>query len=86
MSTAKALSLTCKHCANLGRYSLPDFFNSGWDAIFMYDIVENGTSDLLSINLSPEVGDGPRNSLSSPDGKRLYVVSPCMPKEAHNSD
>lgn len=45
----------------------------------MYDIAENGTSGLLSINLSPEVGDGPRNSLSSPDGERLYVVSPFTP-------
>ena len=40
----------------------------------MYDIAVNGTADLLSINLSPEVGDGPRNSYPSPDGKLLYVV------------
>lgn len=41
----------------------------------MYDIHANGSADLLSINLSPEVGDGPRNSFPSDDGKLLYVVS-----------
>lgn len=41
----------------------------------MYDIMENGTANLLSINLSPEVGDGPRNVYPSDDGKWLYVVS-----------
>ncbi|KAM5354539.1 hypothetical protein ACJ41O_001186 [Fusarium nematophilum] len=46
-----------------------------WDAIFMYDIFENGTANLLSINLSPEVGDGPRNSFPSKDGKFLYVIT-----------
>ncbi|KAL8377855.1 hypothetical protein RB595_008507 [Gaeumannomyces hyphopodioides] len=47
----------------------------GWDAIFMYDIFDNGTANLLSINLSPEVGDGPRNVLPSKDGKLLYVMN-----------
>lgn len=47
---------------------------SGWDAIFMYDIGEDGKSDLLSINLSPSTGDGPRNSYPAADGKLLYVV------------
>lgn len=45
------------------------------NSIFMYDIAENGTATPLSINLSPSEGDGPRNSLSSKDGKLLYVVS-----------
>ncbi|CEI65627.1 unnamed protein product [Fusarium venenatum] len=47
----------------------------GMNSIFMYDIAENGTATPLSINLSPSEGDGPRNSLSSKDGKLLYVVS-----------
>lgn len=41
----------------------------------MYDILSNGTAKLLSINLSPEAGDGPRNVYPSSDGKWLYVVS-----------
>ncbi|KAK8011876.1 hypothetical protein PG989_000136 [Apiospora arundinis] len=45
-----------------------------WNAIFMYDIAENGAGALLSVNLSPEIGDGPRNALPSADGKWLYVV------------
>lgn len=52
----------------------PTYKRSGWDAIFMYDINDDGSADLLSINLSPEVGDGPRNSFPSEDGKLLYVV------------
>jgi carboxy-cis,cis-muconate cyclase len=40
----------------------------------MYDIAENGTAELLSVNLSPEIGDGPRNVYPSKDGKSLYVV------------
>ncbi|KAF2998820.1 hypothetical protein E8E13_002024 [Curvularia kusanoi] len=47
----------------------------GWDAIFMYDIAKNGSADLLSINLSPEVNDGPRNVYPSEDGKWLYVIN-----------
>ncbi|EMD59041.1 hypothetical protein COCSADRAFT_165269 [Bipolaris sorokiniana ND90Pr] len=46
-----------------------------WDAIFMYDILSNGTAKLLSINLSPEAGDGPRNVYPSSDGKWLYVIN-----------
>lgn len=45
------------------------------DAIYMYDIAENGTAELLSKNCSPDVGDGPRNAYPSPDGKLLYVVT-----------
>jgi carboxy-cis,cis-muconate cyclase len=45
------------------------------NSIYMYDIAENGTARLLSINLSPSDGDGPRNSYPSKDGKLLYVVS-----------
>lgn len=41
----------------------------------MYDIYENGTAKLLSVNLSPGEYDGPRNVLPSEDGKWLYVVS-----------
>jgi carboxy-cis,cis-muconate cyclase len=40
----------------------------------MYDIHKNGTAELLSINLSPEEHDGPRNVYPSEDGKWLYVV------------
>lgn len=40
----------------------------------MYDIFENGTAKLLSVNLSPGDYDGPRNVLPSEDGKWLYVV------------
>lgn len=40
----------------------------------MYDIYKNGTAELLSINLSPEEHDGPRNVYPSEDGKWLYVV------------
>jgi len=40
----------------------------------MYDILKNGTAKLLSINLSPEKGDGPRNVYPSKNGKYLYVV------------
>lgn len=40
----------------------------------MYDIHKNGTAELLSINLSPEEHDGPRNVHPSEDGKWLYVV------------
>ncbi|KAH8725730.1 Lactonase, 7-bladed beta-propeller-domain-containing protein [Phaeosphaeriaceae sp. PMI808] len=47
----------------------------GWDSIFMYDIAKNGTAKLLSVNLSPEVGDGPRNVYPSADGKWLYVIN-----------
>jgi carboxy-cis,cis-muconate cyclase len=47
----------------------------------MYDILKNGTAELLSINLSPEVDDGPRNVYPSADGKWLYVV--CK-TEAHS--
>ncbi|KAL2825509.1 Lactonase, 7-bladed beta-propeller-domain-containing protein [Aspergillus cavernicola] len=46
----------------------------GMNSIFMYDIADNGTAQLQSINLSPTEGDGPRNSYSSEDGKLLYVV------------
>ncbi|KAK8129171.1 hypothetical protein PG999_001551 [Apiospora kogelbergensis] len=46
-----------------------------WNAIFMYDIAENGTGALLSVNLSPEIGDGPRNAFPSVDGKWLYVMT-----------
>jgi len=48
--------------------------NRGWDSIFVYDILKNGTAKLLSINLSPEKGDGPRNVYPSKNGKYLYVV------------
>lgn len=44
------------------------------NSIFMYDIADNGTAQLQSINLSPTEGDGPRNSYSREDGKLLYVV------------
>ncbi|KAF6812842.1 carboxy-cis,cis-muconate cyclase [Colletotrichum plurivorum] len=47
----------------------------GWDAIFMYDIGEEGKADLLSINLTPSPGDGPRNSYPTADGKLLYVIN-----------
>ncbi|KAG6368773.1 hypothetical protein INS49_002987 [Diaporthe citri] len=47
----------------------------GWDAIFMYDIGEDGKADLLSVNLSPSSGDGPRNSYQTADGKLLYVIN-----------
>ncbi|KAH8590209.1 Lactonase, 7-bladed beta-propeller-domain-containing protein [Bisporella sp. PMI_857] len=47
----------------------------GWDSIFMYNIAENGTAKLLSINLSPETGDGPRNVFPSKNGKYLYVIN-----------
>jgi hypothetical protein len=43
----------------------------------MYDILKNGSAELLSINLSPEVDDGPRNVYPSADGKWLYVVRIC---------
>ena len=52
----------------------PTYKCSGWDAVFRYDINDDGGADLLSINRSPEVGDGPRNSFPSEDGKLLYVV------------
>ncbi|KAF9872859.1 Nitrogen assimilation transcription factor nit-4 [Colletotrichum karsti] len=52
----------------------------GWDAIFMYDLAENGTVNLLSINLSPTPGDGPRNSLPSEDGRLLYIVCIAKPQ------
>ncbi|CAI6080447.1 unnamed protein product [Clonostachys chloroleuca] len=45
-----------------------------FNSIFMYDIADNGTAKLESINLSPTEGDGPRNSFPSKDGKLLYVV------------
>ncbi|KAF6813048.1 hypothetical protein CMUS01_12930 [Colletotrichum musicola] len=47
----------------------------GWDAIFMYEIGEEGKADLLSINLTPSPGDGPRNSYPTADGKLLYVIN-----------
>jgi len=50
----------------------------------MYDIMENGTAKLLSINLSPEVGDGPRHVYPSEDGKWLYVVS--ISKQTNNAE
>jgi carboxy-cis,cis-muconate cyclase len=40
----------------------------------MYDIFNNGTAKLLSVNLSPGDYDGPRNVYPSEDGKWLYVV------------
>ncbi|KAG9511771.1 hypothetical protein KCV07_g9938, partial [Aureobasidium melanogenum] len=52
--------------------SLNQQFN---DAIYMYDVADNGTAELLSKNCSPNVGDGPRNTYPSPDGKLLYVVT-----------
>ncbi|KAG9568377.1 hypothetical protein KCU71_g1935, partial [Aureobasidium melanogenum] len=51
---------------------VPHLFN---DAIYMYDVADNGTAELLSKNCSPNVGDGPRNTYPSPDGKLLYVVT-----------
>lgn len=53
---------------------------SGWDAIFMYDIRADGKADLLSVNLSPSSGDGPRNSHPTANGKLLYVVCPPQKK------
>ncbi|KAH7395346.1 Lactonase, 7-bladed beta-propeller-domain-containing protein [Phaeosphaeria sp. MPI-PUGE-AT-0046c] len=47
----------------------------GLESIFMYDIHENGTAKLLSVNLSPGNYDGPRNVLPSEDGKWLYVIN-----------
>jgi len=44
------------------------------NSIYMYDIAANGSSTLLSINLSPTDGDGPRNTYPSKDGRLLYVV------------
>lgn len=44
----------------------------------MYDIGEEGKAHLLSINLTPYPGYGPRNSYTTAttaDGKLLYVVS-----------
>uniref|UniRef100_A0A8H7N759 Muconate cycloisomerase 1 n=1 Tax=Bionectria ochroleuca TaxID=29856 RepID=A0A8H7N759_BIOOC len=46
-----------------------------FNSIFMYDIADNGTAKLESINLSPTEGDGPRNSFPSKDGKLLYVIT-----------
>jgi carboxy-cis,cis-muconate cyclase len=40
----------------------------------MYDINDDGSAYLLCTNLSPELGDGSRNSFPSEDGKLLYVV------------
>lgn len=57
---------------------------SGWDAIFVYDIRADGKANLLSVNLSPSSGDGPRNSYPTADGKRLYVV--CLPQDKSDSD
>ena len=45
------------------------------NSIYMYEIAGNGSATLLSINLSPTDGDGPRNTYPSKDGKFLYVVS-----------
>ena len=45
------------------------------NSIYMYDISANGSATLLSINLSPADGDGPRNTYPSKDGRLLYVVS-----------
>ncbi|KAL5337057.1 Lactonase, 7-bladed beta-propeller-domain-containing protein [Aspergillus crustosus] len=47
----------------------------GMNSIFMYDIADNGTARLQSINLSPTEGDGPRNSYPSKDGRLLYVIN-----------
>lgn len=52
----------------------------------MYDIGEDGKADLLSINLSPSIGDGPRNSFPTPDGKLLYVVSFRAPQKWEIAD
>lgn len=50
------------------------------NSIFMYDVADNGTAQLLSINLSPTDGDGPRNSYASKDGRLLYVVRDILSK------
>ena len=71
--TTKASFLMCTSCRVL-RYPVTNTI-SGWDAIFMYDIADNGTSELLSVNLTPETHDGPRNNYPSKDGRHLYVVS-----------
>ncbi|KAL4881417.1 Lactonase, 7-bladed beta-propeller-domain-containing protein [Aspergillus karnatakaensis] len=47
----------------------------GMNSIFMYDVADNGTARLQSINLSPTAGDGPRNSYPSKDGSLLYVIT-----------
>ncbi|KAB8263544.1 Lactonase, 7-bladed beta-propeller-domain-containing protein [Aspergillus pseudonomiae] len=47
----------------------------GMNSIFMYEIADNGSAQLLSINLSPTEGDGPRNSYANKNGKLLYVVT-----------
>lgn len=47
---------------------------SGMNSIYMYDIAANGSATLLSINLSPTDGDGPRNTYPTKDGRLLYVV------------
>jgi len=64
---------TCKLCLTILQQARL-MQNSAWDAVFMYNIAENGTSKLLSINLSPEAGDGPRNVYPSKNGKWLYMV------------
>lgn len=50
----------------------------------MYDVRADGTADLLSVNMSPSTGDGPRNSYPTADGKRLYVV--CLLQYRNDSD
>ncbi|KAL5312813.1 hypothetical protein ACEPPN_019239 [Leptodophora sp. 'Broadleaf-Isolate-01'] len=47
----------------------------GWDGIFMYDILANGSSRFLSLNKSPEKHDGPRNVYPSKNGRYLYVIN-----------
>ncbi|KAI0164040.1 Lactonase, 7-bladed beta-propeller-domain-containing protein [Xylariaceae sp. FL1272] len=47
----------------------------GMNAIYTYDIAENWTADLLSVNLGPTHGDGPRNSYPTKDGKLLYMIT-----------
>lgn len=73
-STRKHSSLICEFILATPVLALSAERSSGWDAIFMYDIAEDGKADLLSINLSPSTGDGPRNSYPTTDGKLLYVV------------
>ncbi|GAB1205321.1 hypothetical protein APSETT445_003994 [Aspergillus pseudonomiae] len=47
----------------------------GMNSIFMYEIADNGSAQLQSINLSPTEGDGPRNSYANKNGKLLYVTT-----------
>ena len=81
MSTVKDSFLICEHEALCYRQRVLTG-TSSHDAIFMYDVAENGTAELLSKNCSPDVGDGPRNAYPSPDGKLLYVVTEHISESA----